>query len=71
MEKFKSNFGPPGYPYIIVSKLIDDIIRAAIQEFIDITEDFYWLKLYYITVILTTEDINEILYRNTELEAED
>lgn len=71
MEKFKSNFGPTGYPYIIVSKLIDDIIRAAIQEFIDITEDFYWLKLYYITVILTTEDINEILYRNTELEAED
>ena len=71
MEKFKSNFVPPGYPYISVSKLIDDIIRAAIQEFIDTTEDFYWLKLYHITVILTIEDINEILYRNTELEAED
>ena len=41
MEKFKSNFVPPGYSYIIVSKLTDDIIRAAIQEFIDTKEDSY------------------------------
>ena len=26
MEKFKSNFVPPGSPYITVSKLTDDII---------------------------------------------
>ena len=26
MEKFKSNFVPPNYPYILVSKLTDDII---------------------------------------------
>lgn len=74
MEKFKSNFVPPSYPYIIVSKLTDDIIRAAIQEFIDTKEDSYWLKLYHITATLKIEDINEILYRkekeNTELEAE-
>ena len=74
MEKFKSNFVPPSYPYIIVSKLTDDIIRAAIQEFIDIKEDSYWLKLYHMTATLNIEDINEILYRkekeNTELEAE-
>lgn len=75
MEKFKSNFVPPSYPYIIVSKLTDDIIRAAIQEFIDTKEDSYWLKLYHMTATLKIEDINEILYRkekeNTELEAED
>ena len=74
MEKFKSNFVPPGYPYIIVSKLTDDIIRDAIQEFIDTKEDSYWLKLYHITATLNIEDINEILYRkekeNTELDAE-
>jgi len=74
MEKFKSNFVPPSYPYIIVSKLTDDIIRAAIQEFIDTKEDSYWLKLYHMTATLKIEDINEILYRkekeNTELEAE-
>ena len=74
MEKFKSNFVPPSYPYVIVSKLTDDIIRAAIQEFIDTKEDSYWLKLYHMTATLKIEDINEILYRkkkqNTELEAE-
>ena len=74
MEKFKSNFVPPSYPYIIVSKLTDDIIRAAIQEFIDTKENSYWLKLYHMTATLKIEDINEILYRkekeNTELEAE-
>ena len=61
-------------PYIIVSKLTDDIIRDAIQEFIDTKEDSYWLKLYHMTATLKIEDINEILYRkekeNTELEAE-
>ena len=74
MEKFKSNFVPLSYPYVIVSKLTDDIIRAAIQEFIDTKEDSYWLKLYHMTATLKIEDINEILYRkekeNTELEAE-
>ena len=74
MKKFKSNFVPPSYPYIIVSKLTDDIIRAAIQEFIDTKEDSYWLKLYHMTATLKIEDINEILYRkekeNTELETE-
>ena len=73
MEKFKSNFVPPSYPYIIVSKLTDDIIRAAIQEFIDTKEDSYWLKLYHMTATLKIEDINEILDRkekeNIELEA--
>lgn len=77
MEKSKSNFVPPSYPYIIVSKLTDDIIRAAIQEFIDTEEDSYWLKLYHVIATLNIEDINEILYRkekekeNSELEPED
>ena len=68
---------PPSYPYIIVSKLTDDIIRAAIQEFIDTEEDSYWLKLYHVIATLNIEDINEILYRkekekeNSELEPED
>ena len=74
MEKFKSDFVPTGYPYIIVSKLTDQVIRAAIQQFIDEKEDLYWLKLYHIIATLNIEDINEILDRkekeNTELEAE-
>ena len=39
MEKYESDFLPPGYPYIIVSKLTDEIIRAAIQAFIDTEDD--------------------------------
>ncbi len=73
-EREKSDFVPPSYPYIIVSKLTDNIIRAAIQEFIDTKEDSYWLKLYHMTATLEIEDINEILDRkekeNIELEAE-
>ena len=73
MEKAESDFVPAGYPYIIVSKLTDEIIRAAIQEFIDAKEDSYWLKLYHMTATLKIEDINEILDRkekeNIELEA--
>ena len=74
MEKAESDFVPAGYPYIIVSKLTDEIIRAAIQEFIDAKEDSYWLKLYHMTATLKIEDINEILDRKEkeemELEAE-
>ena len=60
MEKAESDFVPAGYPYIIVSKLTDEIIRAAIQEFIDAKEDSY---LYHMTATLKIEDINEILDR--------
>ena len=75
MERFESDFLPPGYPYIIVSKLTDEIIRAAIQAFIDTEDDSYWLKLYrIIPTFEKVEEINEILYRkkqeNIQLEAE-
>jgi hypothetical protein len=56
-------FVPPDNPYIIVSKLTDEIILAAIQEYIDAKEDSYWLKLYHITASLRIEEINEILDR--------
>ena len=73
MGKFKDDFVPPGYPYIIVSKLTDEIIQAAIQAYIDTEDDSYWLKLYHIVPTLDIEDINEILDRkkqqNIELEA--
>ena len=68
MEKFESDFVPTGYPYIIVSKLTDEVIRAAIQQFIDEKEDLYWLKLYHIIATLNIEDINEILDRKEQEE---
>lgn len=73
MEKFESDFVPSDYPYIIVSKLTDDIMKAAIQSFIDTRNDLYWLKLYHVTSILKTANLNEMLYRkkqkNIDLEA--
>ena len=70
MEKFKSDFVPAGYPYVIVSKLTDEVIRSAIQEFIDAKEDSYWLKLYHMTATLKIEDINEILDRKEKEDIE-
>lgn len=63
MDDNNGNFLPPQDPYIIVSKLTNDIIKAAIQSFIDEDDDLYWLKLYHLTASLTIEEINEILER--------
>ena len=69
MEKEKSAFLLPDYPCIIVSKLTDDIIRAAIESFINSDE-----KLYHVIPKLNIQEIDEILYRkkqeDIELEAE-
>ena len=59
MEEGK--FLPPQYPYIIVSELTGETIKAAIEEFICTKEDSYWLKLYAVTPTLNIEDINRIL----------
>ena len=80
MEKEKSAFLSPDYPCIIVSKLTDDIIRAAIESFINpqdsgnIYEELYWLKLYHLIPSLEMEDVNELYDRKKqeaiELESE-
>ena len=66
MEKEKSAFLSPRYPYIIVSKLTDDIIKACIQSLINTENDSYWLKLYHITSLLEIEEINDILHRKKQ-----
>lgn len=66
MERTKCNFIEPDYPVIMVSKLTNEIIKAAIQSFIDSEEDAFWLKLYHIAGSLTIEEINEILSRKKQ-----
>ena len=66
MEKFKSDFLSPEYPYIIVSKLTDETIQAAIESYVNTKDSSYWLKLYHILPTLDIEDINEILYRKKQ-----
>ena len=63
LKEEKSEFLSPGYPYIIVSKLTNDILRAAIESFINTKDDSYWLKLYHVILSLEIEDLNEILDR--------
>jgi hypothetical protein len=70
IENENNGFLSPDYPYIIVSKLTDDIIRAAIESFINSHDDMYWLKLYHIMPQLNTQEINEILYRKKQEEIE-
>jgi len=66
MKESKSNFVSPNYPYIIVSKLTDEIIQNAIQEFVDEREDSYWLKLYLAAPLFEIEELNEVLDRNAK-----
>ena len=72
MKSEKSYFLSPDYPCIIVSKLTDDIIRAAIESFInpkdsiDSDDELRWLKLYHVIPKLTIQEIDEILYRKKE-----
>ena len=69
MEKKKMEVLSPNYPFIIVSKLTDDTIRAAIESFInpqdpiDPHDELYWFKLYHLIAKLDIEEIDEILYR--------
>ena len=66
MEKENDTFLSPDYPSIIVSKLTDDIIRAAIESFINSSDEVRWLKLYHIIPKLDIQEINEILYRKKQ-----
>jgi hypothetical protein len=73
MEKEKSAFLSPDYPCIIVSKLTDDIIRAAIESFInpkDSDDELRWLKLYHVIPKLTIQEIDKILYRKKQEDIE-
>ena len=70
MEKENNDFLLPDYPCIIVSKLTDDIIRAAIESFINSDDEVRWLKLYHIMPKLDIEEIDEILYRKKQEEIE-
>ena len=74
MEKEKTTFLSPDYPCLIVSRLTDDVIRAAIESFINsddgVFDELYWLKLYHVMPKLTIEEIDDILNRKKQEEIE-
>ena len=66
MEEEKTTFLSPDYPCIIVSKLTDDIIRAAIESFMNSGDELRWLKLYHVIPKLTMQEIDKILDREKQ-----
>ena len=70
LEKGNNGFLLPDYPFIIVSKLTDYIIQAAIESFVNSDDEARWLKLYHIMPTLNIQEINEILYRKKQEEIE-
>lgn len=46
MDKEKMNYFEPGYPFIIVKKLMKDIIAETLKAYAE-NNDGYWLKLYH------------------------
>lgn len=70
MEKENNAFLFPDCPGIIVSKLTDDIISAAIESFINSDDEVRWLKLYHIIPKLNIQEIDEILYRKKQEDIE-
>lgn len=66
MKREKSTLLGPNYPYIIVSKFADNIIRDAIESFINSDEDVHRLKFNHVMPVLTIEEIDEILFQKLE-----
>lgn len=70
MKKDEHTFLEPDYPSIIVSQLTDEIIKTAIQAYIEEDDNVYWLKLYHLIPKLGMEEIDEILNRKHKEERE-
>lgn len=66
MKRSGSDFLEPSFPYILVSKLTKEIIRAAIQAYVDDKDDSFWLKLYHIAPTLNIDEMNKILQQKKE-----
>lgn len=45
MDKEKMNYLEPGYPFIIVQKITEEIIIETLKAYAE--DDAYWLKLYH------------------------
>ena len=46
MDKEKLDYFPPGPPFITVKALTEEIIKTALEAYVE--NNAYWLKLYYL-----------------------
>ena len=58
MDKERTNYFEPGYPFIIVKKLTKEIISEAIQAYA--SDEAYWLKLYHFAGKVDTAVFNQL-----------
>ena len=63
MTKRNQNFFEPSYPFIIVRELRIEVIREAIEAFINESEDGYWFKFYHSVACLTMDDLSSTINR--------
>ena len=58
MDKERMNYFGPGYPFIIVKKLTEEIISEASQAYA--SDERYWLKLYHFAGGVDTTVFNQL-----------
>ena len=64
MDKERMNYFEPGYPFIIVKKLIKEIIEEAVKAYAE--NDAYWLKFYHFAGEVDTAVFNRLQAEHTE-----
>ena len=64
MDKNKVNYFEPGYPFIIVKELTEEVITEAIQAYE--SGDAYWLKLYHFAGKVDTAVFNQLQAEHIE-----
>ena len=64
MDKERMNYFEPGYPFIIVKKLIKEIIEEAVKAYAE--HDAYWLKFYHFAGEVDTAVFNRLQAEHTE-----
>lgn len=70
MEQEKKKFVIPELPCILVTELRQEIIEAAVKEFIYDAPEMYWIKLYHVASFLSIENLNKLLQEQKKEEEE-
>ena len=65
MDKWKTNYFPPGEPFIIVKELTQEIIEETIKAYVE-ENDGYWLKLHHFLRDIDKSVFNKLQAEHTE-----
>jgi len=71
MEKDNVNFLSPPSLFIIVTELTEDIIKEAINGYMEADPSGYWLKLQYFASLISTHVFDELQVQEIEKRRKD